>query len=255
MEGLEHSIHLTPGIGGKPYRPYFCGLFNRVEYSTGWGEMQAWPTSAPLYSLHVLISINKRRWCVWQVLERMLYSYAPLWDCAIQFSRENENSRKLLRIVDGLRWLGKSRSRVAASIASLFYVQYSISEQAFQERVALSGVNNFRPQHGEGWCGILQSWGISPESWEIIVKGVSALAAGRKRKLPNLFCSENGDPLSQEKIMAGSMRIFCAARSCFLQKWGENHNFSCQIFSIQKNHHLRPRFLKISGIWEHHFSV
>ena len=55
-------------------------------------------------------------------------------------------------------------------MASLFYVQYSISEQAFQERVALSGVNNFRPQLGEGWCGVLQLWGIFPESWEISLK-------------------------------------------------------------------------------------
>ena len=43
------------------------------------------------------------------------------------------------------------------------------------------------------------------------------------------------------------MRNFCAARSHFPQKWGKNHNFSCQIFSIQKNHLLRPRFLRYPG--------
>ena len=43
------------------------------------------------------------------------------------------------------------------------------------------------------------------------------------------------------------MRNFYAARPHFPQKWGENHNFSCQIFSIQKNHLLRPRFLKSPG--------
>ena len=43
------------------------------------------------------------------------------------------------------------------------------------------------------------------------------------------------------------MRNFCAARPHFPQKWGENHNFSCQILSIQKNHLLRPRFLKSPG--------
>ena len=40
MEGLEHSIHFTPGIGGKPYRPWFYGLCNGSEYSTGGGEKQ-----------------------------------------------------------------------------------------------------------------------------------------------------------------------------------------------------------------------
>ena len=49
------------------------------------------------------------------------------------------------------------------------------------------------------------------------------------------------------KIKVGSMRNFYAARPHFPQKWEENHNFSCQIFSIQKNHLLRPRFLKSPG--------
>ena len=55
-------------------------------------------------------------------------------------------------------------------MVSLFYVQYSISEQTFQERAALSGVNNFRLQLGEGWCGVLQLRGISPKSWELSLK-------------------------------------------------------------------------------------
>jgi len=34
VEGHEHSIHFTPGIGGKPYTTLFLWALQRKEYST-----------------------------------------------------------------------------------------------------------------------------------------------------------------------------------------------------------------------------
>ena len=49
------------------------------------------------------------------------------------------------------------------------------------------------------------------------------------------------------RMRGGVYAEFLHRQTPFSTKMRENHNFSCQIFSIQKNHLLRPRFLKSPG--------
>ncbi|MDY5665037.1 MAG: hypothetical protein SPF46_11345, partial [Blautia sp.] len=55
------------------------------------------------------------------------------------------------------------------------------------------------------------------------------------------YLKNQGIPI--KKIMAGSMRNFCAARPHFPQENGKNHRVPRQIFSIPEKCLLRPRNL------------